>query len=144
MENDPNNRLITSWLTLTQIQMNIANELEAALQEEYHLSLKEFYLLLFLSEAPDKKLRLQQLETMVGLSQSAMSRLVSRFEAKGCGALQRHICDDDRRGVYTSLTRIGEEKLEKALVTFKAVLEKQLSEVEMQSLLQQFIHLNSR
>jgi DNA-binding MarR family transcriptional regulator len=144
MEHDQNNILITNWLSLTQIQMNIANELESALQENHELSLKEFYLLLFLSEAPDKKLRLQQLENMIGLSQSAMSRLVSRFEAKGCGALQRHICQDDRRAVYTSLTEIGEEKLEKALATFNAVLAKKLSEQELQNLLQKLIRQNNR
>lgn len=65
-----NNELITSWLTLTHIQMNVTNELEANLQVKHGLSLKEFYLLLFLSEAPEKKLKLQKLEAMVGLSQS--------------------------------------------------------------------------
>ncbi|WP_424767584.1 MarR family winged helix-turn-helix transcriptional regulator [Paenibacillus sp. sgz302251] len=140
MENEQNNNLITSWLSLTQIQMNIANALEAALQDNHQISLKEFYLLLFLFGAPDKKLRLQQLENLVGLSQSAMSRLVSRFEEKGCGALQRSICKDDRRAVYTSLTEIGEDKLEKALVTFQTVLAKELPRIELQNLLQQLIH----
>lgn len=96
------------------------------LQREFDMSLNEFYVLLFLSEAPEKKLRLQQLQSMVGLSQSAMSRLVSRFEEKGCGALERKICDDDRRGVYTSLTPIGEDKLSKASAAVNLVLEREL------------------
>ncbi|GIP36071.1 MarR family winged helix-turn-helix transcriptional regulator [Paenibacillus sp. J2TS4] len=144
MENEKMNILITNWLSLTQIQMSIANKLEAVLQDKHQLSLKEFYLLLFLFEAPDKKLKLQQLEDMVGLSQSAISRLVSRFEAKGCGALKRDICQDDRRAVYTSLTDIGEEKLDKALVTFKTVLAKEFSGEEFQSLLQKLIYQNSK
>lgn len=111
MDDNLNNDLITNWLTLTHIQMNVANELEVNLQAKHGLSLKEFYLLLFLSEAPEKKLKLQKLESMVGLSQSAVSRLVSRFEAKGCGALERKACDSDRRSIYTSLTQIGENKL---------------------------------
>lgn len=90
--------LITSWLSLTQTQAMITNELEQTLQQQHDLSLNEFYVLLFLFEAPEKKLRLQQLQAMVGLSQSAISRLVSRFEAKGCGAMQRAICENDRRG----------------------------------------------
>ncbi|WP_438349650.1 MarR family winged helix-turn-helix transcriptional regulator [Paenibacillus sp. FA6] len=136
-----NNDLITNWLTLTHIQMNVTNELEANLQEKHDLSLKEFYLLLFLSEAPDKKLKLQKLESMVGLSQSAVSRLVSRFEAKGCGALQRHACDNDRRSIYTSLTPIGQDKLDKSQVTFKEILLAAFPKIEVEQLLQQMLKL---
>ncbi|MCM3496833.1 MarR family transcriptional regulator [Paenibacillus sp. FSL K6-1566] len=119
--------LITSWLSLTQTQAMITNELEQTLQQQHDLSLNEFYVLLFLFEAPEKKLRLQQLQAMVGLSQSAISRLVSRFEAKGCGAMQRAICENDRRGIYTSLTSIGEDKLQRARATVLNVLEQQFS-----------------
>ncbi|WP_141433952.1 MarR family winged helix-turn-helix transcriptional regulator [Bacillus sp. 03113] len=122
MEPNQNKKLITSWLSLTNVQMNIQNDLESTLQLHHQLSLKEFYVLLFLSEAPEKKLKLQQLQNMVGLSQSAMSRLVSRFEAKGCGALKRHICLEDRRAIFTSITKEGEEKLGKAFVTFNETL----------------------
>ena len=141
MENALNNDLITNWLTLTHIQMNVANELEANLQQKYQLSLKEFYLLLFLSEAPEKKLKLQQLESMVGLSQSAVSRLVSRFEAKGCGALKRLACDDDRRSIYTSLTPIGQDKLDRAQETFEEVLLAVFPEKQIKQLLQQMLHV---
>ncbi len=136
---EPMNSLMTNWLSLTQMQMGITDKLEAALQEKHQLPLNEFYLLLFLSEAPEKKLKLQQLEDMVGLSQSAVSRLVSRFEAKGCGALQRTICEEDRRAVYTSITSIGEAKLEKALPTFQAVLAEEFSGAKFQNLLQQIM-----
>ncbi|MBD8499717.1 MarR family winged helix-turn-helix transcriptional regulator [Paenibacillus arenosi] len=137
INNEPN--LISNWLTLTHIQMTVANELEANLQEKYQLSLKEFYLLLSLSEAPYKKLKLQQLESMVGLSQSALSRLVSRFEAKGCGALQRITCDDDRRSIYTSLTPYGQDKVNKALVTFEEVLLATFPGQQVEQLLQQML-----
>lgn len=129
--------LITSWLSFTHIQLNVANELEARLQENYQMSLKEFYLLLFLSQAPEKKLKLQQLESMVGLSQSAVSRLVSRFEAKGCGALERKSCDNDRRSIYTSLTAIGQAKVDRAKVTVNEVLAAAFPMAEAEQLLEQ-------
>jgi DNA-binding MarR family transcriptional regulator len=140
MESNQKNQLISSWLSLTNIQLKITNELENMLQQNHQLSLKEFYVLLFLSEVPEKKLKLQQLQSMVGLSQSAMSRLVSRFEAKGCGALKRHICIDDRRAIYTSLTTEGEEKLKKALVTFNETLTNSFARGELQEQLQGLIH----
>lgn len=141
MDNMNNNDLITNWLTLTHIQMNVTNELEANLQAEHGLSIKEFYLLLFLSEAPEKKLKLQKLESMVGLSQSAVSRLVSRFEAKGCGALERRACDHDRRSIYTALTSIGEDKLNRAQETFKETLMDAFPEKDVKELLEQMLRL---
>jgi len=144
MNNDLNNDLINNWLALTHIQMNVANTLEANLQEKHQLSLKEFYLLLFLYEAPDMKLKLQQLESMVGLSQSAVSRLVSRFEAKGCGALKRHACDDDRRSIYTSLTQIGQDKINLSKVTFNEILSEALPEKDLEQLLQQMLQLKQQ
>ncbi len=140
MELNQNRQLITNWLTLSNIQMNISNELECVLQQHHQLALNEFYVLLYLSQAPEKKLKLQQLQNMVGLSQSAMSRLVSRFEAKGCGTLRRHICGDDRRAIYTSLTEEGEEKLKKAFVTFNETLKKAFSKELVQEELERIIH----
>ncbi|KAE8557639.1 MarR family winged helix-turn-helix transcriptional regulator, partial [Paenibacillus polymyxa] len=110
MHNNNTIELLNIWLSLTKLQSNINDELEHALQENYSLSLNEFLVLYFLSQTEEKKLRLQHLQEMVGLSQSALSRLVVRMEAKSCGALQRHICEDDRRGIYTSMTDFGEKK----------------------------------
>ncbi|CAM4162402.1 MarR family transcriptional regulator [Paenibacillus alkaliterrae] len=141
MDSKPNNQMLMRWISLTNIQMKITNELEGILQEKHQLSLKEFYVLLFLSEAPEKKLKLQQLQHIVGLSQSAMSRLVSRFEEKGCGALKRQICIEDRRAIYTSITKEGEEKLNKASLTLNEALENVFSKKTMKLELEQFNHL---
>ncbi|WP_338786385.1 MarR family winged helix-turn-helix transcriptional regulator [Metabacillus sp. FJAT-53654] len=140
MESNQKNQLISSWLSFTHVQMKVTDELESILQQNHQLSLKEFYVLLFLSETPEKKLKLQQLQSMVGLSQSAMSRLVSRFEAKGCGALKRHICVDDRRAIYTSLTNEGEEQLKKALGTINETLANAFSREDIQKELQGLIN----
>jgi len=121
MEAKPNG-LMENWLALTQLQLSLAGKLEEELQSRHNWSLNDFYLLYFLSVAPDKKLRLQQLEAMLGLSQSAVSRLVGRFAARGCGALRRHVCEEDRRSVFTALTESGEQKVEAARETFLRVL----------------------
>lgn len=139
MESNLRNDLISNWQSLTQMITNIENTLEQQLQEKHDLSLNEYYMLLFLSEAPMKKLRLQQLESMVGLSQSAMSRLVARFENKGCGALARHACKEDRRSVYTALTEIGQEKVNKATLTFQQALADALPDKEMEELLDKLL-----
>ncbi|AKA44239.1 MULTISPECIES: MarR family transcriptional regulator [Paenibacillus] len=139
MHNNNTIEFLNIWLSLTKLQSNINDELERALQENYSLSLNEFLVLYFLSQTEEKKLRLQHLQEMVGLSQSALSRLVVRMEAKSCGALQRHICEDDRRGIYTSMTDFGEKKFDRALETFNQILESVLSKDELKQKLQSLI-----
>ncbi|WP_031463517.1 MarR family winged helix-turn-helix transcriptional regulator [Paenibacillus polymyxa] len=139
MHNNNTIELLNIWLSLTKLQSNINDELEHALKENYSLSLNEFLVLYFLSQTEEKKLRLQHLQEMVGLSQSALSRLVVRMEAKSCGALQRHICEDDRRGIYTSMTDFGEKKFDRALETFNQILESALSKDELKQKLQSVI-----
>lgn len=78
---------------------------------------------------------------MVGLSQSAVSRLVSRFEAKGCGALERKSCETDRRSIYTSLTAIGQDKVDRAKQTVNEVLQEAFPVDDTQLLLEQLIQL---
>ncbi|WP_019909029.1 MarR family winged helix-turn-helix transcriptional regulator [Paenibacillus sp. HW567] len=133
------NEPLDIWLSLSHIFSNITDKLEIALQQEYDLSLKEFYVLSFISKSEQKKLRLQKLQEMVGLSQSATSRLVVRMEAKNCGALERHICEDDRRGIYTRITEFGENKYQRALQTFNQVLQSELQKEGLKSEFQDII-----
>jgi DNA-binding MarR family transcriptional regulator len=124
------------WLEINNFHLKVETALERSLQTNHNLSLKEFYVLYFLSQEPEWKLKLQDLEEKVGLSQSAVSRLVSKFEAKGCGALERNICDADRRIVYTSLTETGAAKLEAAAATVEKVLAESFSEMPIQKLIE--------
>ncbi|OMF07848.1 MarR family transcriptional regulator [Paenibacillus amylolyticus] len=116
------------WLAFSNIHTHLNEKLEQALLQQYDLSLKEFYVLNFIYNAEGKELRLQQLQEQVGLSQSATSRLVVRMEAKDCGALERHACEDDRRGIYTRITELGENKYKRALQTFNQVLQTELEQ----------------
>ncbi|MEH6842362.1 MULTISPECIES: hypothetical protein [Priestia] len=59
--------LISSWLYLTQFYDTVSKDLESALKEQHQIALKEFYVLLFLSEVPDKQLLLQELRRKVRL-----------------------------------------------------------------------------
>lgn len=132
-----NNDFMEYWLVIDSIQSKLKKELEDVLQIDYNLSLKAFYVLYHLSKAPEKKLRLQQLQEMVGLSQSAMSRLVGNMEANSCGALEKQVCTDDRRGTYTRLTNIGEQKLQGSLASFHKILKSNLSTVNVEAVMKQ-------
>ncbi|MGA9518959.1 MAG: MarR family transcriptional regulator [Trichococcus sp.] len=125
------------WLEINNFHLKVESTLEKSLQANHNLSLKEFYVLYFLSHEADQKLKLQDLEEKVGLSQSAVSRLVSKFEAKGCGALERNVCEQDRRIIYTSLTKTGAAKLDKAAATVEQVLRESFVEMPIQKFIKQ-------
>lgn len=123
--------LIDRWMSITNLQTQINNRIETELQNKHDLSLKEFFVLYLLSQTEEKKLRLQELQEWVGLSQSAISRLVGRLEAKNCRTLQRDVCEDDRRGIYTRLTPSGEMKFQEALATVENLLRDNLSKEQL-------------
>ncbi|MBL1226628.1 MarR family winged helix-turn-helix transcriptional regulator [Enterococcus sp. BWR-S5] len=105
---------LANWLDLSQMIAVVDSEMERQLKENVNLALNEFYVLHFLSIEESKKMRLQHLEERVGLSQSALSRLISRMEDKRCGVINRHVCTDDKRGIYISITDKGLKKLVEA------------------------------
>lgn len=106
---------ITRWLNLTQQINNTEVLLEERLAEE-KLTLKEFYVLYFLDKSENKRMRLQNLEQLVGLSQSAMSRMIVRMEQSSCCEyIKRTRCKKDGRGVCITLTEKGSDKLQQVL-----------------------------
>lgn len=134
-----NHDFMDYWLSMDTILNKAKKDLENVLRTEYSLSLREFYVLYHLSKTPDKRLRLQQLQEMIDLSQSALSRLVGNMEANSCGALEKHICTDDRRGTYTQLTELGEQKLQKSLVSFHEILKSHIFDADVEGMLKQLI-----
>ncbi|MFJ7753524.1 MarR family winged helix-turn-helix transcriptional regulator [Peribacillus muralis] len=132
--------LITTWLSFTRIHAELSNELDRMLQARHQTTLNEFYVLLFLSNTPEKKLRLLELQQLVGLSQSAMSRLSVRMENKSCGVIQRLGLENDRRGVCATITDRGEIRLQEILDTVNETLEKSFKKGDIDTVLKLFVH----
>jgi DNA-binding MarR family transcriptional regulator len=111
------------WRTLAALHGLIEMELERSLQREHKLSVVEFNAL---SRQDGWHMRMRQLARAAALSSSATTRLVTRLEDRKL--LTRILCDDDRRGIYTELTPLGRDLLERARPTHDSVLEQSLSE----------------
>ena len=117
------NAEVEKWLEFNEKRRLTGEKIEDQLAtQEHKLSLNEFYTLYFLGQEDDEKLRLQELQQKVGLSQSAMSRLVVRLERPECGAIERTTCNDDKRGVYIHLTDIGEDILKNTLPNISTII----------------------
>ncbi|MBF6327441.1 MarR family winged helix-turn-helix transcriptional regulator [Nocardia transvalensis] len=119
--------LADGWCALSVLHDRIAARIERALQSGHGLSVREYSLLVVLSrqhDGPGGHLRMNQVADSVALSQSATTRLVTRLEDRGL--LQRYLCPDDRRGIYTDVTPAGLELLGLARPTYDTALSAEL------------------
>jgi DNA-binding MarR family transcriptional regulator len=125
----PDPGLAQGWCALSALHGRIEARIERALQAEHGLSVREFSVLDVLSEqhaGEGGHFRMNQLADAVVLSQSATTRLVNRLEERGL--LTRYLCPDDRRGIYTDVTKAGHALLEAARPTNDAALREALDE----------------
>ncbi|MGN2634808.1 MarR family winged helix-turn-helix transcriptional regulator [Nocardia takedensis] len=90
----------------------LATELNRQLQRDSELSLAEYRILVLLSEAPERSLRMSELADGVLSSRSRLTHQIRRLEADGL--VSRSTCLEDGRGVVAELTDEGYRRLEAA------------------------------
>lgn len=105
---------MTRWLTADEQQhwrawlaaSRVLNErLSRDLQEQHDLTLADYEILVNLSEAPDRRLRMSDLAEATLASRSRLSHQIDRMER--AGLVERQSCTDDRRGWFAALTDHG-------------------------------------
>ncbi|MDG3142100.1 MarR family transcriptional regulator [Streptococcus suis] len=116
--------MMNQWLELRRLERRIqADMIEALNQASYVMSLNEYQTLYFLNETEGKKLVISELSDKIGLSISATSRMLVRFENQ-CGVIERQMCSKDKRAVEVVLTDLGRERLAIAQKAVQPVLER--------------------
>ncbi|MDG4821803.1 MarR family transcriptional regulator [Asanoa sp. WMMD1127] len=100
--------------------------LDHDLRERAGISLTDYSILMHLSEAPDRQLRMSELAGRSDLSLSGMTRAVARLE--GDGLVKRTRCGEDGRGWYAILTPAGLRRLEEAYPTHLWSTRRRISE----------------
>jgi DNA-binding MarR family transcriptional regulator len=117
--------LAGEWRDLFSRHARVSAALERGLQSKHQLSVTEFEALARLASTDDDDgCRLQQLVDEVHISQSALSRLITRLHDEGL--VSRRTCSDDRRGIYACITDEGRRRLTEAEVTHAEVLSRTL------------------
>ncbi len=96
-----------AWRALTAVQMYLPGVLDAQLQRDAGLSHAEYVVLAMLSEAEDRSLRMSELAALANVSQSRLSHMVGRLEARGW--VRRERSAHDGRGSVGVLTEAGWE-----------------------------------
>jgi DNA-binding MarR family transcriptional regulator len=123
--------IVEEWRALAQRYHDASCALERELQERHGLGMSEFEVVDRLAGAAHGKLRMQELGEQVHLSQSALSRAVARLERHGL--VCRALCEQDRRGVFVTLTDEGLRRQQAARPTQRAVLAEILGETGLDS-----------
>jgi DNA-binding MarR family transcriptional regulator len=101
-----------AWRAFNAAHGRVIRELDHDLVATHHLSLAEYEVLMHLDEADDRRLRMNELAELCGLSPSGLTR---RFDSMvRSGLVRREKCDDDRRGVFAVLTQSGHDRLAEA------------------------------
>ena len=96
----------------------LMDRLDRELREQHDLSLPEYEILVRLSEAPNRRLRMAVLADSVSHSRSRVTHTVTRMEKQGL--VERSSCAADGRGVEATLTDKGRATLDEAAPTHVA------------------------
>jgi len=114
----------TPWLTAEQQKVwrsflggttVLMDRLDRDLRTTHGLSMPEYEILVRLSEAPGRSIRMAELANAVAHSRSRVTHTIARLEREGI--VMRGQCSDDGRGVSAVLTDHGFSVLEEAAHT---------------------------
>lgn len=125
MARDTDDDLATAWHDLMGRYHRITCTLDRELHALHGITGSEFEVLQQLDAARggDGVVRMHELGERVHLTQSALSRMIGRFERDGLA--ERGMCEDDRRSVWAKITPAGAQRFAEAKPTQRAVLREQ-------------------
>lgn len=101
-----------TWRAFMRLVLVVPRALQDDLERTGGLSMTEYTVLMLLSEAPQRSLRMSDLATRSALSPSRMTRAVDTLGA--AGLVERRRCDSDGRAMMARLTDAGMAQLRTA------------------------------
>jgi DNA-binding MarR family transcriptional regulator len=116
------------WEGISRAHCAIVAEIEKDMLPQTGIALGWYQILAHLSQAPDGKLRFQELARVVGITDSGASRRLNQMLR--AGLIERYVCASDRRGVYALMTDRGKAMYVKAHAVFVKSLERNLKQLE--------------
>lgn len=95
----------SSWRAWIAASLLLPDRLSRDLQERAGISLPDYEILVYLSEVPERRLRMSELADRTLSSRSRLSHQVDRLS--DAGFVDRQPCSNDRRGYFAVLTPSG-------------------------------------
>jgi DNA-binding MarR family transcriptional regulator len=103
---------LDAWRSYLQSHASIVRVLDAELVAEHGITARDYEVLLYLAQDPDRRLAMSALAERTMLTRSGITRLVDGLV--GSGLIERVSCPSDARVSYAQLTDVGYEKLRQA------------------------------
>jgi DNA-binding MarR family transcriptional regulator len=113
---------LEAWRSFLQSHATILRVLDADLVAEQGMTSRDYEVLLYLSQAPDRLLSMSALAEATMLTRSGITRLIDGLV--DCGLIERVSCAKDARVSYAKLTDAGYEKLREAGCTHIAGIQR--------------------
>lgn len=118
------------FVTLSKTQSVLAKRFDSGMGNG--IGFNEFLILLFLSQAPEQKMRRVDLADRIGITASGITRMLLPMEK--IGLIKNGENDGDARVRFVHLSSGGKEKLEDALDRFEMLAEDIISDDKVSSL----------
>ncbi|MCO5314865.1 MAG: MarR family transcriptional regulator [Solirubrobacterales bacterium] len=110
-------RELAAWRGLLEVHAAVTRELDAQMHAAHGMSLSTYEVLMFLADAPERRLRMAEISDRALLSRSGCTRLVDRLV--DLGYVSRCSAESDGRGLYAQLTESGASALAAARKTHR-------------------------
>ena len=109
---------LEAWRSYLQSHAIILRDLDAELVAEHAMTTRDYEVLLYLAQSPDRRLAMSALAERTMLTRSGITRLVDGLV--DCGLIERVACERDARVSYAQLTDAGLKTLRAAAATHVA------------------------
>ncbi|MEB3050995.1 MarR family transcriptional regulator [Mycolicibacter sp. MYC123] len=106
---DDEQRMWRLYLESTRLLMR---DLDRHLAADAGINMSDFEILVLLSEAPQQRMRMNELADHTVTTRSGVTRAVKRLNEAGW--VRQATCAEDKRGLFAELTEAGLEKLQQA------------------------------
>lgn len=100
------------WRAYLDSTRLLLRSLDRQLATDARINLSDFEILALLSEAPQQRMRMNELADITVATRSGVTRAVKRLV--DAGLVQQVKCVEDKRGLYAELTEAGLAKLRAA------------------------------
>jgi DNA-binding MarR family transcriptional regulator len=111
-----------AWRGIVFTNARVLRVVSRDLEERAGVSLVFLDVLSRLYDAPERTLRMQELQDRLLFTYSGLTRLIDRIEARGL--VRRERVPNDRRGVHVVLTQDGAATYERGIVQHRADVER--------------------
>lgn len=113
---------LDAWRSYLQSHAAILRQLDAELVSAHGMTTRDYEVLLYLAQAPERQLPMSALAASTMLTRSGITRLVDGLV--DAGWIERAACSSDARVSYARLTDVGYDKLRDAGCTHVASIQR--------------------